>query len=107
MGYAQSGLRMNGTLVSAQFVPVTTGDIPLDAFVATGDEASDNVQIQTLDAYGRTVDSYDWNYWAQDTPCWVDENWEKVEGVTISAGMGLFVMGSNNSQTLRFPAPEL
>lgn len=96
-------LRMNGTLAGNPF-PV---EIDLQDIIAGGDEASDNVQIQTLDAYGRTVESYDWNDWAQDEPCWVDADWEKVEGVKIAPGMGLFVMGSNDAQYLSFPAPAL
>ena len=101
VGYAQSGLRKNGTLVTAQFLPITGDAIPLDNLVATGDDASDNVEIQTLDAYGRTVDSYSWNDWAQATPCWVDGGYEKVEGVSFAPGQALFVMGSSATQGLQ------
>ena len=101
VGYAQSGLQMNGTLLTPQFLPITGEGIALESLIATGDDASDNVQIQTLDAYGRTVDTYDWNDWAQSEPCWVDSDWEKVEGVTFSPGQGLFVMGSSNLQGIQ------
>ena len=82
-------------------------DVPLQSIIAVGDETSDNVQIQTLDAFGRTVDAYDWNDWANDSACWVDGDWNPVEGVTIAPGQGLLVVGSNNEQYVRFPAPEL
>ena len=75
--------------------------------VAEGDDTSDNVQIQTLDAYGYTVDTYDWNDWAADKPCWVDGDWNPVEGVSIAPGQGLWIIGSSDAQSIRFPAPEL
>lgn len=96
-------LRMNGTLAGNPF-PV---GINLQEIVAEGDDIVDNVTIQTLDAYGRTVDSYTWNDYMYDDPCWVDGNYEIVEGVNFGGGQGLFVLGSSSSQYLRFPAPEL
>ncbi len=96
-------LKKNGTLVGNPF-PV---ELDLQDILAGGDSASDNVQIQTLDAYGYTVDSYDWNDWAADKPCWVDGDYNPVENVTIAPGQGLWVMGSSAEQYLLFPAPEL
>ena len=96
-------LKKNGTLVGNPF-PV---ELDIQDILADGEEASDNIQIQTLDAYGYTVDSYDWNDWATDSPCWVDGDYNPVESVKIAPGQGLWVMGSNASQYLQFPAPEL
>ena len=96
-------LRMNGTLAGNPFPT----DVDLQEIVAEGEGIVDNVTIQTLDAYGRTVDSYTWNDYMYENPCWVDDNYEAVEGVTFGAGQGLFVLGSSSNQYIRFPAPEL
>lgn len=81
--------------------------IDIQDIVAVGDETSDNVNIQTLNAAGYTVDSYLWNDWIADTPCWVNDSFEPVEGVSILPGQGLWVGGSSTEQAIRFPAPEL
>ena len=95
VGYASSRLQNGATMVVAQFVNVGANtEIPLQSIIAIGDDASDNVQIQTLDAAGRTVDAYDWNDWANDKPCWVDGEWNPIEGITIAPGQGLWIMGS-------------
>ena len=96
-------LRNGGTGAGNPF-PVA---IDLQDILAEGDDASDNVQIQTLDSHGYTVDTYDWNDWANDEACWVDGDWNPVEGVTIQPGQGLWVMGSSSAQSIRFPAPTL
>ena len=79
----------------------------MNDIIPTGDDVADNVAIQTLDAFGRTVDTYSWNDWVAETPCWVNDDFEPLENVTFSAGQGLWVFGSSASQYLRFPAPEL
>ena len=84
--------------------PVT---IDLQDIVPEGDDLSDRVEIQTLDAAGRTVASYMWNDWANDTACWVDGDFAPIEGVSFTPGQGLWVFGANDAQYIRFPAPEL
>ena len=102
VGYAQSGLQNGGTIVVPQFINVgETTELDLQQLIATGDNASDNVQIQTLDAFGRTVNSYDWNDWALSTACWVDEDYNPIESVTVQPGQGVWVMGSENGQGLQ------
>ena len=99
VGYASNGLQNGATMVVPQFIDAgSDSEIDLQSIVATGDEASDNVQIQTLDSHGYTVDSYDWNNWANAEACWVDANWEKVEGVTFKQVQGLLVRGSLTTQ---------
>ena len=96
-------LKNGGTLAGNPF-PIA---IDIQEVVAQGTDAPDNVVIQTLDYAGRTVDSYIWNDWVDTTPCWVNDSFEKVEGVTIASGEGLWVQGTTTDQTIRFPAPEL
>ena len=103
VGYGQSNLRSGATMVTPQFAPMTGNTISLDSLVPTGENLSDNIDIRVLDAYGRTVDgcTYIWNDWTADEPCWADEDFEKVEGVTFAPGQGLWVYGKNTSQGLR------
>lgn len=88
-------------MVSAQFVSVNGENMSLDSFIPTGSDLSDNVAIQTLDAYGRTVDNYLWNDWMHEAACWVDDEFNKVEGVTFAQGQGLWVFGSGADQGIQ------
>ena len=81
--------------------------LTLDEIVPEGGDTSDNVAIQTLNAAGQTVDTYTWNDYMYDNPCWVNDDFEQVSGVKFAAGTGLWVYGSSTAQYLRFPAPEL
>ena len=102
VGYAQSGLKNGGTFVVPQFINVgETTILDLQSLKAVGDDASDNVQIQTLDAGGYTVDAYDWNDWAVDEPCWVDADYTPVTEVSVAPGQGFWVMGSKTAQGLQ------
>ena len=96
-------LRNGGTATGNPF-PVS---VSLQDIVPQGDNVADNVAIQTLDAFGYTVANYDWNDWVADDPCWVDGDFNPVEGVTFAPGQGLWVFGSSDEQYLQFPAPEL
>ena len=100
-------LRFGGTLTGNPF-PV---EIDLQDIIPGGDDTSDNVFIQTLDAAGRTVDSYGWINWAGDNgdqSAWVNDNYEIVTDVRFAPGTGLWVMtNSEAEQFIRFPAPEL
>ena len=101
VGYAQNGLQEGATMVTPQFVPVAGSTLNLTELVPTGDETSDNVFIQTLDPYGRTVDEYGWNDWANDKACWVNDSYEPVTNVTFTTGQGLWVFGSTSTQGLQ------
>ena len=106
VGYAQNGIQNGGTIVSPQFVNVgTTGNLPLESLVPTGDNLSDNVFIQQLDAFGRTVIEYGWVDWAGDNgdqEAWIDtDTFEIASDVTFAPGQGLWVMGSSTSQGIQ------
>ena len=53
-------------MVTAQFLSIGSDTMPLSSFVPTGDDTSDSVVIQTLDAAGYTIASYSWVNWAGD-----------------------------------------
>ena len=102
VGYAQSGLKNGGTMTAAQFVNVGESSyLDLQSISAVGTDVADNVVVQTLDFAGRTVDSYGWNDWVDTTPCWVNDSYEKVEGVQLSPGTGLWVQGTAIDQSIQ------
>ena len=102
----QIQLRYGGTLAGNPFpVKITLGDL-----IPTGEDTYNNVSVQILDAYGYTQTNYSWTDaggegW--DQIGWVDDDNNLVTNVEIEAGQGLWVLGSNSNQYLRFPAPEL
>ena len=98
VGYGQNGIRSGYSLVTAQFSGIGGTSAPLDALSAIGDEASDNVALSTVDEFGTAIDTYTWNDWAAATPCWVNDSYEPVTGVTVTPGMAFWVGGSSNSQ---------
>lgn len=74
-------------MAGAQFISCNgSGEIALAtlkpiASTMSSEDLAGNVEIQTLDNAGRTVDSYVWN----------GEGWEGDEGATFIAGAGLWV----------------
>ena len=103
MGYAQSELQPGATMTTPQFLNVGSSEaMPLQSIKPTGDDTSDNVNIQLLDTYGRTLVTYLWVNWAGDEgdqEAWVDDDeFAIVEGVTFAPGQGLWVTGSSSAQ---------
>ena len=89
--------------------------VALSDILPLGDGVSDTVEIQTLDAAGRTDKRYMWIDYAGedwDQAGWIDNNAEMgdyyklVTDVTFPAGAGLWVFGADGL-AIRFPAPEL
>ena len=89
--------------------------VSLADILPVGDGAADTVEIQTLDAYGYTAQSYMWIDYAGedwDQAGWIDNNaelgdfYELVTDVTFPAGAGLWIFGADGL-SIRFPAPEL
>ena len=105
VGYAQTALKFGNTLATPQFVSIGAEAMPLQSIKPVGDDTSDNVTLQTLDAYGYTASNYLWVNWAGengDQEAWVDdENFAIVEGVTFAPGAGLWITGSANTQSIQ------
>lgn len=95
-------LRNGGTATGNPF-PVS---INLNDIVPTGENTSDNVEIQILTPGGNTDTFYTWNDWMYESPCWVDVDLNKVTEVTFGPGQGLWVMGTSTDQGLYFPTPH-
>lgn len=102
MGYASADTQENGLTVGAQFVPVSGSTCDLTDLRVTGYDAESgteaDVQLQTLDEYGRTVK----NYAFYDVPGkftgWFgdDEIQAEVGDVVIQSGEGLWSMSSGD-----------
>ena len=93
-------------MASPQFVNIGTAtSMPLQSIKPAGDDTSDNVNIQTLDAAGYTVSTYLWVNWAGDSGdqvAWVDdEEFEIVEDVAFAPGQGLWITGSSSEQGIQ------
>jgi hypothetical protein len=106
VGYAQSDLKFGNTLATPQFLNISTDTAtPLQSIIPVGDDTSDNVALQTLDAYGYTAANYLWVNWAGDSgdqEAWVDdEEFQIVEGVSFAPGAGLWVTGSSTDQSIQ------
>ena len=98
-------------MTGAQFFNIgATTDVNLQDIKPTGEDTSDNVIIQTLDAYGHGVAMYNWVDYAGDSgdqEAWIDTDTFEIVDVDFAPGTGLWVDGSSTEQSLRFPAPEL
>lgn len=88
-------------MITPQFINVSGESYLLDNLKPNGDDA-DYINIQTLDSYGYTKDSYLWI-----DGVWCDDNEVPVANVTFAPGQGLWVFGTGDGQSIRFPAPEL
>ena len=94
MGYQSAELQQYGLTAGACFVPVTGSTFDLTDLKVTGyDEATEgDVQIQTLDEYGRTVANYTYYDVPGELTGWLDSDDNEVEvgDVTFQAGEGLW-----------------
>ena len=96
-----------GFTATANMMPV---DMAIQDILPVGDSVDGGtVNIQTLDAYGRTTAMY--TYWGDDMfddDCpagWYDDD-GRVD-VTFAAGTGLWVAGPDSNTSITIPAPEL
>ena len=65
--------------------------INIQDLVLEGDEIDTEgaIYIQTLDAFGRTLETYSWIDWGGDDVGWMNDDFEKVD-VTFQTGQGLW-----------------
>ena len=86
------------------------GFIDLQDIVCT-DNCSDSVSFMILDNIGLGGDSYYWVNWYEGEDgaesCWVNSDFEKVSGMTIQPGQGLWVAGDSEEPSITFPGVEL
>ena len=105
VGYAQNGLKVGAAMYTPQFLNIGgETSVPLQSIIPVGEDLSDNVYLQTLDEYGRTVNSYNWINWAgpnNDQEAWADDDGNIIEGVTFSPGQGLWIYGSSSTQSIQ------
>lgn len=101
VGYGQNGLRFGYSLVTAQFSGIGGTNLSLDSLSASGTDASDNVTLSTVDEYGAPIDTYSWNDWALGSACWINDSYEKIEGVSVTPGMAFWTSGSDASQVIQ------
>ena len=101
-------LRQGSTLTGNPF-PVT-----LDLQdITCSDNSSDSVSFSILDNTGLNGDSYFWiDYYenpktGETESCWVDGEFEKVNGFKVTPGMGLWVYADSSDQYITFPGVEL
>ena len=95
----QAGFTMTGV----QFVNIGSDvAMPIQSIIPTGDDTSDNVYMQTLDAYGNGVAMYNWIDYAGDSgdqEAWIDaDTFEVVTDVTFAPGQGIWVAGTSETQ---------
>ena len=97
----------NGFTATANMMPVA---LPIQDLLPKGDNVdSGDVNIQTLNAFGQTVDMYTY-YGAGEYDDDSVSGWYTDAGlseITFAPGQGLWVAAPDESTTLTFPAPEL
>ena len=100
VGYASNELRYGSIGLVPQFVSTSGGEIDLQD-IKCNDAASDSVSFMILDNIGIGGDTYFWiNYYGDngDEACWVDGGFEKVVGMKIQPGQGLWVAGGSSEE---------
>ena len=102
VGYQSAELQENGLTVGACFVPVSGTTIDLTELKVTGYEAEAgteaDVQVQTLDEYGRTVKNYAFYDVPGEFTGWFDDDEVQAEvgDVVIQPGEGLWSMSTGD-----------
>lgn len=97
VGYQNLDLIDGGITAGFAFQPVSGQTFDLVNITATGsDDIEGEIQIQTLDENGSTVDTY-YYYNCEELVGWLDGNDNEVEPgkVTVQAGEGLWVLGQS------------
>ena len=100
VGYAQKKLQQGSTMTAATFVPVSDDGVSIQQILPTGDNIEyGDINIQTLDAFGGTVDTYTY-YGAEEYNEGSAAGWYTDNGLADAAfatGTGLWVAGLDGS----------
>ena len=124
VGYSGNELRKGAIGVVPQFVGVAEADGSVDLqTIKCNDECSDAVTFKILNNIGISDIIYLWINWydpgdGNRESCWVEETYEKVVGMNIQPGQGMWVFGSADpvdpenldpevDQLITFPGVEL
>ena len=100
VGYSSNELRFGSIGLVPQFVSTSGGEIDLQD-IKCNDAASDSVSFKILNNIGIGGDSYFWINWYGDNgdeSCWVDGEFNKVEGMKIQPGQGMWVAGDSTDK---------
>ena len=108
VGYAQNKLRDGSIGLVPQFLGVGSADGSVDLqSIKCNDASSDSVSLQILNNIGIGGDSYNWINWydpdgtGNEESCWVDPDYNKVEGFKVQPGQGLWVSGASEEQVFQ------
>ena len=105
VGYAGNNLRYGSIGLVPQFVGVGSEDGSVDLqSITCNDGSSDSVSLKILNNIGIGGDSYIWVDWygeSGDEKCWVDPEYNKVEGFTVQPGQGLWVAADSSDQVFQ------
>ena len=106
VGYSEVGLRFGSKGAGACFVNVDGSAMNLQDLKVTGYDKSvgyedAEVTVQSLDAAGRTVETYTWYDVPGDFVGWLDSSDNFVEDVTIAPGEGLYAGAPNTDFALQ------
>ena len=108
VGYAQNNLRDGSIGLVPQFlgVGVADGGVNIQDIKCTAG-CEGQIQFTILDSIGIDGDSYIWDYSNDGELCWVDGAYDKVVGMQVEPGQGLWVQAENETQYIIFPGVEL
>ena len=106
VGYSEVGLRFGSKGAGACFVnidgqPMNLQDLKVTGYDKTVGYEDAGVTVQTLDAYGRTIETYTWYDVPGDFVGWLDSSDNYVEDMTIAPGEGLYAGAPDSSFSLQ------
>ena len=105
VGYAGTVTQNGGKMIGVQFAPVsgvsfTLGDIKVTGYdPEEGTEAA--INAQTLDEFGRTVNSYFYYDVPGELTGWLDIADEEADDVVVKPGAALYVIAPDNSLSIQ------
>ena len=106
VGYSEVGLRFGSKGAGACFVnidgqPMNLQDIKVTGYDKSAGYEDAEVTVQTLDAAGRTIETYTWYDVPGDFTGWLDSSDNYVEDMTVAPGEGLYAGAPNSDFALQ------